>query len=71
MLKLTRISDGQEYTYSSKEEFLKNKLEEYESLDDDPSHLADLLTEMHDFAKFVKENKVIERLDQFIERYYK
>ena len=68
MIKLTRISDGQEYTYVNREEFRKMKE------NDDDFHLADsfssMLEEMKHVVNFIRDNKIIEDLDYFIERYY-
>lgn len=68
MIKLTRISDGQEYIYVNREEFRKIR----ENNDD--FHFADslssMLEEMKHVANFIRDNKIIEDLDYFIERYY-
>ena len=68
MFKLTRISDGQEYIYVNREEFRKIRG------NNDEFHFADalssMLEEMKNVANFIRDNKIIEDLDYFIERYY-
>ena len=68
MFTLTRISDGQEYTYVNKEEFAKMRVNERRNCCLEDS-LSDMLDEMKHLADFIKESRIIEDLDHFIERY--
>lgn len=69
MFTLTRISDGQEYTYVNKEEFVSMK-ENHTTNFNVSDEFSSMLEDMKRVADFIKENKIIEDLDYLIERYY-
>lgn len=60
MIKLTRISDGKTYLCD------KNKTHsDSETSEQD----ANVIRELREFVTFIKENNVIEKLDEIIRRY--